>query len=467
MHKTTQRTARDAALLIGALTASLALTGPAAAQPAPAPAAATAPQTAPQTAVQAAPPAAPPSPEALALAAAIAHSYLASVQTQTTEQKINLADYPIFQTAPFNTPALAGRWSAWIEIARQASLQTMAERGPQLEALLARTLAAHLSIEELRTAARFMNGPGGPYAAKVIAHEQPVPAIPDSLKSPQAAKSPINAQALIATINAASAKAHGPLPPAADAALTELKASESGRALLKDLHAGATWADAKKDYFQILLPPMMIHMADGLEADQAKRDAAAKDAPSPEALALGASIVHGGYQAMDENAWTQINAVVTIAAARMPADKLAATGLPPTWTPLMLTAMVDTIHLDQPVMEQSLGRALARLCSPEDLKILAEFMNGPAPAYFVKKAMTGMGGSKDATPPPPEVQAALETFSKSGVMGRLKARMQDKDKDKLIAIGVDASIPIAARFMRRFGEKAEAADVSHAAGAGR
>jgi hypothetical protein len=174
---------------------------------------------------------------------------------------------------------------------------------------------------------------------------------------------------------------------------------------------------------------------------------------------------------VDENAWAQINAFMTIIAARMPTDKLAATGFPPKWGPLMATTMLDTIHSDQPVMEQSVGRALARLCTPDDLKILAEFMNGPAPAYFVKKAMTGMGGSKDATPPPPEVQAALEKFSKSGVMDRLKARMQDKDKDKdkdkLIAIGVDAAIPVTAHLMRRFGEKAAAADASHAAAGGR
>jgi hypothetical protein len=451
MHKTTRRASAGAALLVGALTATLALTGPAAAQPAPAPAAAAAPQ------------AAPPSPEALALATEIARGYLASAQTQMAEQKVDLADYPIFQTAPFNTPALADRWGAWIEITKQVVLQTVADRKPQLESLLARTLAAHLSIEELRAGAQFMRGPGGPYAARVFAHEQPTPALPDNLTSTTSPFGP----AMVSTINAVVAKAHRPLPPAADAALAKLRQSEAGRALLKDLSAGATWADAKSEYFEIVLPPMMIHLADAMEADQAKRDAAAKDAPSPEALALGVSIVHGGYAAVDDNAWTQLNAFMTIIAARMPPDKFGATGLPPKWAPLMLTGMVDTLRSDQPVMEQSIGRALARLCTPDDLKILAEFMNGPAPAFFVKKAMTGFGGAKDETPPPPEVQAAMDKFAKSGVMERLQARMQDKDKDKLIAIAVDASIPIVARFMRRFGEKAEAAEAPHAAGAGR
>ena len=45
-----------------------------------------------------------------------------------------------------------------------------------------------------------------------------------------------------------------------------------------------------------------------------KWDAAAKDAPSPEALALGVSIVRGGYATLDENSWAQINAFTTIIA---------------------------------------------------------------------------------------------------------------------------------------------------------
>ena len=114
-----------------------------------------------------------------------------------------------------------------------------------------------------------------------------------------------------------------------------------------------------------------------------------------------------------------------------------------------------------------MGRALARLLTPDDLKTLATFMNGPAPAYFVKQAMTGLGGSKNASPPPPEVTAAVNALSRSGVMDRLAARMQDKNTDKLIGIGVDAAIPITAHFMRRFGEKAAAATSPAAPSAGR
>ena len=434
---TTRRKTALAGLLIGALAATLAQGRPAAAEATPAPATAA--------------PAAAPSSEAQALAAVMAHGYMSSILTDTAEQTFDLADYPIFQTAPFNTPSLAGRWKPWVEITRQATMQTYTERKPQFEQLLARTLAARLSIAELRVGAKFINGPGGPFAVRVLAHEQPTPVIPDSLKSTQG---PINGQAFIATINAAMAKAHRPLPPAADAALTELKGSEAGRALLKDLLKASTWTDAKQEYFELSVPPLMIHMADGMEADQAKWDAAAKDAPSPEALALGVSIVRGGYATLDENSWAQINAFTTIIGARIPANVFGEAGLPPKWAPLMLTAMVDTVHSDQPVMEQAVGRALARLLTPDDLKTLATFMNGPAPAYFVKKAMTGLGGSKDSAPPPPEVTAAVNAFSRSGVMDRLAARMQDKNTDKLIGVGVDATIPITARFLRRFGEKA-------------
>jgi len=450
MNKTARRKTALAAMLICVITVTLGGARSAAAEttPAPTPAAtATAPKSA------------PPSPEALALATEIAGRYTAAVLSKATEP-FDLADYPILQTAPFNAPALSGRWSVWAGIFQSAVRQTLTERRPQLESLLARTLAARLSMDELRAAARFMASPGGAYVDRVIAHEQPTPAIPDSLKTPQA---PISGPALIATMNAAVAKAHRPLPPEADAALAELKQSEAGRALVKDLLSSATWTDAMSEFFTLLLPPAMIHIADGLEADQAGRDAVAGDAPSPEALALGVSIVRGAYGALDDRFWAQIQSAATSVAAQAPPAAFGASKLPPNFGSAMLTATVETIHLDQPVMEQSIGRALARLLSPEDLQVLSDFMNSPAPSYFLRRGMSGVGGSKSPPRPPPEVRAALRELSASGVMNRLASRMQDKDKDRLIAIGVDAFVPITAHLFRRFGQKL-AADAPAAAG---
>jgi len=441
MRRTIWRRAALAALLFSAATATLATASPTAAKDAQAP-----------------PAAAAPSPEALALAAGIARTYVETVLNTAPEATFDIADYPILQTAPFNTPAVIGRWSDWAEIFKTATHQTLVERRSRLEPLLARTLAAHLSVEELRAAAKFMNGPGGPYIDRVIAHEQPKPSIPDSLKGPQTF---INGPALIATLNAAAAKAHRPLPPEADAALADLKQSEAGRALVKDLQSSALWADAEAENIRIITPPMMIHVADGLAADQARRDAAATDA-----LALGVSIVRGAYGAVDEPMWAQVRAVMTKAAAQTPATTLGGGKTPPNWTSAMVSAMLDTVEFDRPVMEQSIGRALARLYTPDDLQVLSDFMNSPAPAYYFKSAMPGIGGARTTPPPmPPAVQAARRELFASGVANRLASRMQDKDKDKLIAILVDAMVPITAQMMRRFGQALETGSAPAADGA--
>ena len=445
-------------LLIGAFSAVLAGPGRAIAQSAQRPAVAPTPISSPTVTS--------PSPEALALALAtpIARAYVESLRAETAGQKIDITEYPIFQTAPFTAPTLATRLSPWIEIFRQASLQTLAEREPQLVALLARTLASQLSLDELKTAAKFMNGPGGAYVVKIFAHEQPVPVIPDGLKS---SKSGLDSNAVIATLNAVSSKAHGPLPPPAAAALADLKKTETGRALVKDLVASATWKDAKRDYFEIFIPRLMVHAADGLEADQETRQAAEAGAPSPDALALGISVVHGAYASLDDKAWAQINAAMASISTKPPKDNFNEASLPPKWPSIMVAAFIDTLHYDQPMIEKSFGRALARLYSTEDLKVLADFMNGPAPAYFLKQQLAGTSGSSHNSQPPPEVLASVARFSKSGVAGRLKTRLQDTDKDTMFTIGVDVVLPFATHFMRRFGEKADTFDSYPAPASGR
>ncbi len=420
----------------------------------------------PPAVTQSPPPA--PSPEALHLATIIADGYVDSALADAPEQFDELLNLPIFKSAalhkaPFNNPVLMERYPGWIAAARHALIATMTDCSPRMKALLAQALAERFSIEALRAGAQFMSGPGGRYAGRVYMHERPTPTLAqmDSTLPPHTLKGSLR-KSTIETLDAVNAKAHAPLPPEAQAALAQLKQTEGGREFIKDvLDAGVLLKDYKADYIEMVMGPMFLHLSEDFAADQARRDAAAPDAPTPEALALGKSIVHGASAGMDDHAWTVFTNLATNAAAKAPVEKLGGVSLPPDYTKVMLTTFFATLRDDQPAMETAVGRAMARTFAVEDLRALSELANGPAPAYFVSLAMAKLAEASGQTaasphPLPPDVQASLEAFTKSGAPQRMGARLQDKSaKEKNIAIAIDTAIPIATQWMHRMGVEYE------------
>ena len=446
-----------AAAGVGALAAMLMLGAGVAAQTPAAPPA----QPASEAAATAGPARPAPTPEALQLGAVIADGYVESALADLPSQFDAMANMPIFRSAvfqrpPFNDPALTERFPGWIEAGRHATFEAAADCKPRLEALLTHALAEHLSIEELRAGAKFINSPGGQYAAQVYAHERPTTALPATLTSNPTGK------AMADTIAAADARAHRPLPGAAQAALLELKQTQAGRDFVSDTLNASVWLkDYRADYLWMVMGPMFLHVSEDLAADQARRDAAAKDAPTPAAIALGVSVMHGAYAAVDDTAWTAFSNAMNASLAKLPMADLTKSGAPPELVKLSFASILESLRYDQPVIEKSVGRALARLYSEEDLKAWAEFMNGPAPAHFVKAmlaAMPATAGGQPGAPPAemPEVRASVEKFKASGVQGRLSARLRDPAaKEQLIGIGIDAGVPIVAQMMHRIGEKTE------------
>jgi hypothetical protein len=416
-------------------------------------------------------PATAPSAEALQLATVIAHGYIESAQADLPAQFDDMMNMPIFKSAPFhsapfNDPAVAERVPGWIAAMRHATFAAVADSKPRLETLLAHGLAEHMSIDELRAGAKFMNSPGGQYAARIYMYERPMITVP-----PSALKGPMRIAA-IQTIMAANAKAHRPLPAAAQAALFGLGRTAAGRQFIRHArNAGVLLADYKADYLRAVMGPIFLHLSEDMAADQARHDAAAQDAPTPEALALGESVVHGAYAGVDDKAWTAFSNLFAAAMTKVPTDQFKSAGLPPEYFPMIFSTMLDTLHYDQPVMEHAIGRALARLCTVDDLRSLSEFTNGPAPAYFVKTLMahvTAVKGEK-VTPPemPPEVRASADKLLKSGMAERFSAKLQDKAaKEKLVAIGIDVTVPIMVQWMHRLGEKSESLEAERQAARG-
>jgi len=440
---------------VGALAAVLMLSGGVAAQSPSGP-----PASPASDAAASAGPARPaPTPQALQLGAVIANGYVESALADMPSQFNDMFNMPIFKSAvfhqaPFNDPALAERFPGWIEAGRHAMFAAAADCKPRVEALLAHALAEHLSIDELRAGARFINSPGGQYAAQVYMHERPPTPIPASLSTGPMAKE------MAETVAEANARAHRPLPAAAQSALLELNQTPAGRQFVGDILSANVWMkDYRTDYLWMVMGPMFLHLSEDLAADQARRDAAAKDAPTPEATALGVSVVHGAYAAVDDKAWTALTTVMNGVLAKVPMTEVTKSGASPELIKLSVSTVLESLRYDQPVIEKSVGRALARLCSEDDLKALADFMNGPAPAYYVNNlvaTLPGAGGHPGAAPPPPEVQASLEKFAASGAQERLSARLRDPAaKEQLAEIGIDAGVPIAAQWMHRFGEESE------------
>jgi len=411
-------------------------------------------------------------PEALQLGAVIADGYVESALADLPSQFDAMANMPIFKSeafhrAPFNDPAVTERVPGWIEAGRHAMFAAAADCKPRMEALLSHALAEHLSIEELRAGAKFMNSPGGQYAAQVYAHERPTISLP-----PSPTNSPM-AKEMTETVVAADARAHRPLPAAAQSALLQLKQTQAGRDFVSDtLNANVWLKDYKADYLWMVMGPMFLHFSEDLTVDQARRDAAAKDAPTPEATALGVSVVHGAYAAVDDKAWTAFSNAMNAAVAKLPMAEFTKSGAPPELIKLSFSSVLESFRYDQPAIEQSVGRALARLCSQDDLKALAEFMNGPAPAHFVAHmvaALPAANGGQPGAPPAagPEVRAAMEKLAASGAQGRLSARLRDPAaKEQLVRIGIDAGVPIAAQFMHRLGVEIEKVNAERQASRG-
>ncbi len=407
-----------------------------------------------------APIAADPSPEKLKAATLIVRVYLDSVRDDIVDEHGQLsADNPIFKIPPYNNPVVADRLPDWIRDGRHAGLAAFADYRPQLEPLLARALASHETLAELHAGEQFMIGLGGRYANRIFTHEYMLrtlgktpPPPPTVVTKPGAPANP-NAKAAQEMMAAVQDRIHAPLPADEAAALARLKSTPEGRRFLDDTLAVQVWLkDDATDVVGIVLPPSLIHLSQDLEASEARR-AAAAPAPAP-AMALGVSTVHGLFAAIDDKAWDRFTSLTTDAAAKAASGATAKKVIPDQdrWVRIAILSGFDLLRKDQGVIEQTIGRGLARLFSIEDLQAMSDFANGPAPAYFVKATLAKLDGAKDAAPPPQEVTDSLQKFGQVNLSQHLTERYQ-KDQQQVTAIGMDMVMPIVARWMRRLGEE--------------
>lgn len=93
---------------------------------------------------------------------------------------------------------------------------------------------------------------------------------------------------------------------------------------------------------------------------------------------------------------------------------------------LLREAVAEEIAHDMPVLEEIIGRALARRFTPQELKGVNDFMKGPGGRAFLSVIADAAAG-RTSPPPSPDVQAAVLTFLASPEGRAFDAVMNDLD----------------------------------------
>jgi hypothetical protein len=347
---------------------------------------------------------------------------------------------PVIQSAfdkkipPEQLAQLGDRGPGLRDAARDAVLDTLHEKRDEIASILGHALAKRMTLAELKAGARYVESP----EARIVFEYYIQRANDEHLEKSAAV---VKAEAL-------------------------LQSTPAGRRFSSKFSSEALFKDAEVDFISAVVPSLCLHLADRLDAEEARHAEAAKAAgapqPSPEAVALGEKVVHGVLGLIDDKTWDVLDKLMTTRLQEaMAKDKDVK--IPPEWAVALVQATIDTFRKDGPAIERLGGRALAEIYSTEELQAISDFVNGPAPRYFVKTLLAKVQGGTPE-PQPAEVTAALEKFKSSGMADRLAEKL--KDQEKLKAVGMDFGIGVAVIWLREFGHRTEAIETARRAARG-
>ncbi|HWE46067.1 MAG TPA: DUF2059 domain-containing protein [Caulobacteraceae bacterium] len=133
----------------------------------------------------------------------------------------------------------------------------------------------------------------------------------------------------------------------------------------------------------------------------------------------------------------------------------------PDWSDLLLKTADEAVQEETPIAEGMMGDALASNIPLDELRLGVEFFKTPAGGEFIR-AIGEKESGKPITPLSDNAKKELTAFSKSAKGADFMVRLAETGK--LLAPTMAKSYTlIAAKFLRRFGEKSEAIERSRLA----
>jgi hypothetical protein len=137
----------------------------------------------------------------------------------------------------------------------------------------------------------------------------------------------------------------------------------------------------------------------------------------------------------------------------------------PEWNGLMREAAVEEIDHDMPTIERMMGHAFAENSSAQELRDIIAFLKtsgGQALIVLMGDAAAG----REMTQPSAKANKDIEKFSRTPAGRSFLSKMQRMEK-LLEPVTNDIAAEVAPGLLRRFADKAEAAETARRAAAGR
>jgi hypothetical protein len=131
----------------------------------------------------------------------------------------------------------------------------------------------------------------------------------------------------------------------------------------------------------------------------------------------------------------------------------------PDWAPTFKAAIAEELDHDMPVIDSMIGQALGRTFTDDELKVGLKIVSDPNLRAIYAAAQNGA--------PVPEVQIAKATEDALATpAGQSFAAKLQTINDALAPLLIDVTATLVPGTLRRFGEKADAAEIAHRAAAG-
>lgn len=131
----------------------------------------------------------------------------------------------------------------------------------------------------------------------------------------------------------------------------------------------------------------------------------------------------------------------------------------PDWRPIFKTAIAEELDHDMPVIDSMVGGALGQIFTDDELKVGLKIVSDPNLRALYTAAQTGA--------PVPDVQIAKPTEDALATpAGQAFANKLQTINDALAPLLVEVTATLVPGTLRRFGEKADAAETAHRAAEG-
>ena len=131
----------------------------------------------------------------------------------------------------------------------------------------------------------------------------------------------------------------------------------------------------------------------------------------------------------------------------------------PDWTPMFKAAIAEELDHDMPVIDSMIGQTLGKTFTDDELKVGLTIVSDPNLRAIYTAAQNGA--------PVPDVQIAKTTEAALATpAGQSFASKLQTINDALAPLLVDVTATLVPGTLRRFGDKADAAEIAHRAAAG-